>query len=136
MSDINTITVVGRLGQDPELKFTQSGQAFLNLSIATSSKYKNKDGELVDDTQWHRATLWGKRAEALANHLTKGAIVGITGAMQYRKYTANDGAERTSADIRVFDVALYGGSRRDNGAAPAPADNGAGEVDYSDDIPF
>lgn len=126
MSDINQIVVVGRLGQDPELRFTQSGQAFLNLSVATSSKYKDREGNLQEDTQWHRATLWGPRAEGLAPHLTKGSIVGLTGTMQYRKYEDKDGVEKTSADIRVFDVALYGG--KGGGGAQAPA----GE----DEIPF
>jgi single-strand DNA-binding protein len=99
MASVNNIVIVGRLGQDPEVRFTDGGKAVCNLSVATDRLTK---GEKVTD--WHRVTVWDKQAEACGQYLAKGRMVAIVGTMQYRKYADKSGVERTSAEILASNV--------------------------------
>jgi single-strand DNA-binding protein len=106
---VNIVILHGRLGQDPELKFTQGGMAYLRMSVATDKQIKrNEQWEKV--TQWHRVICWGKRAEGLAKKLAKGDMVMIHGELQYGSYEDSDGNKRYTTDI-VLQEFEFGGSR-------------------------
>ena len=86
MSGVNKVIIVGRLGRDPELRFLQNGNAVCKLNLATSEKYTNKNHELVEATEWHRVTIWGKPAENAAKFLAKGSLVYIEGKLKTNSY--------------------------------------------------
>lgn len=109
---MNNITVAGNLGKDAELRHLPNGDPVVNFSVADS---QGRD----KGTIWWNCQLFGKRAESLHQYLTKGQQVTVSGSVSERKYTDKTGAERTSMEIRVNDVALQGG-RRDEAPAPAP----------------
>lgn len=140
---MNRAILIGNLGQDPELRYTQSGQAVLKLRLATTESYVNKSGERQQRTEWHTVTLWGKRAEALNNILSKGRPICVEGRIQYRTWEDKEGVKRNSTEINATNVVLLGG-RRDNSGVysseqpPPPAANGGGASDEfgEDDIPF
>lgn len=139
---MNRVILIGNLGADAELKYTNSGQPVLSMRLATSEKWQGKDGQQQERTDWHSLTLWGKRAEALAKYLTKGSRIAIQGRIQYREYEDRNGNKRWSTDINVDDVELLGGrdggQRYGGGRAAAPNDWGpsSGPDDFAEDVPF
>lgn len=105
MQGLNRAMLIGNLGQDPDLKYTQSDKAVMTLSLATGESWKDKEsGERVEKTEWHRIVLWGDRAEALAKILRKGMMLYIEGRIQTRKWEDNDGRERYTTEIVADDV--------------------------------
>ena len=125
---INRIFLVGRLGADPELRRTQSGQAVLRCRLATTSRWRDKDGELQERTDWHTVVLWGRRGEALSRLLGKGERIGVEGRLRSRQWQTPEGERRTSVEVEATDVVLLGEGRR----RAAPADAG----DEADPLPF
>lgn len=109
MSGLNRAILIGNLGADPELKFTQGGQSVLKMRLATSEKWKDKDGQTQERTEWHSVVLWGKRAEALAKFLTKGKTICVEGRIQTRSYDDKDGVKRYATEINATEVVLLGG---------------------------
>jgi single-strand DNA-binding protein len=152
MASVNKVILVGNLGRDPEVRYTPDGAAIANISIATTSKYKNKSGELVEETEWHRVTFFGRLAEIAGEYLKKGRSVYVEGRLKTRKYTDKDGVEKYATDIIANEMQMLGsregmGGPRDDesygGGAPAnrPAAKPAGKpvpsmVEMDDDIPF
>lgn len=140
---------MGRLGQDPETKYTAAGLAITTLSVATSEKWKDKNGEKHEKTEWHRCTLFGKTAEVAGEYLKKGQLVDLMGRLQTDKYE-KDGQTHYATKIIVDKLTLMpnGGPRTENEdsepaarSAPTartaptkPAANTQGDLD--DDIPF
>ena len=130
---MNSLTIAGQLGRDAEVRFLPNGDPVANFSVADS---QGKDKDAI----WWSCQLFGKRAESLAQYLTKGQSVTITGSVSQRKYTDKNGVEKISTDVRVNDVALQGG--RKEGAAPQapqalkPSNQSKGFEDMDDDIPF
>jgi len=96
---INKVTLIGRLGKDPELRHTASGTAVASFSIATSEKYKDKDGEKQEKTEWHNIVFWQRSAEVAAEYLHKGSLVYIEGRIQTRKWEDKDGNDRYTTEI-------------------------------------
>lgn len=148
MSGLNRVQLIGHLGADPELKFTQGGQAVLKLRLATTEKIKKGD-EWQDITEWHTVVVWGKRGEALANILAKGKQVYIEGRIQTRSYEdKNGGPKRYSTDINASEIILLGGrgdgpredGGREHGRPRGEPRKPAGDMppdDFDDsDIPF
>ena len=151
---LNRVILIGNLGQDPELKYTQGGQAVLKIRLATSESYVNRAGERQERTDWHTVVLWGKRAEALNNILGKGDRICVEGRIQYRQWDDKDGNKKYATDINANNVVLLGGGRRGGGGGGGggggydsghgggggggggdfPTDGGGGFGD--DDIPF
>lgn len=140
---MNKCIICGRLGQDPELRHTQGGQAVLNLRVATSETYVDREGKKQERTDWHGAVIWAKRAEALAKILKKGDRVLLEGSLRTSSYEKN-GQKHFKTEINVTDVELLGGGKRSDEQsrreAPAAgydnaAPNFAPDVD-DDDIPF
>lgn len=102
MSGVNKVIILGNLGQDPEIKHTQSGTAVCNMSIATSESWKDKNtGQKQERTEWHRVVLWDKLAEIAGEYLRKGSKVYIEGQLQTRKWQDQSGADRYSTEIVV-----------------------------------
>lgn len=114
MSSVNKAIILGNCGRDPEVRYTPAGVAICNVSIATSSKRKDKQsGEMIEDTQWHRVTFYDRLAEVAGEYLRKGKQVYVEGRIKYGKYTDKDGVERNSVDIVAESMQLLGG--RDEG---------------------
>lgn len=118
MSSVNKVFLVGRLGKDPELRYTKDGAAIANISIATSSKYKNKAGEMVEETEWHRVTFFGRLAEIAEEYLKKGSQICVEGRIKTSKYTDKDGVEKYATGIIASEMQMLGG--RDQNAVQSP----------------
>lgn len=124
---LNRVTLIGNLGQDPELRHTQGGQAVMTLRLATTETWQ-QDGERKERTDWHTLVMWGKRAEALANVLTKGSRMCAEGRLQYRSWEDQQGNKRTAAEVVLTNVTLLGGGsqRYDDRAQPNRKADGKG----------
>ena len=115
MAGINKVILIGNLGRDPELRYTQGNNAVATLSIATARSYFNKTtNERVEETEWHRVTLWGKDAENAQKYLTKGRQVYVEGRLQTRKYEDKDGVTKYQTDV-VAETIQYLGGRGEGG---------------------
>jgi len=138
MGSLNKATLIGNLGQDAELKYTQAGTAVATVSLATNESWKDAaTGQKKERVEWHRCVLWGKTAEALAEYLTKGKQVYVEGRIQTRKWKDKDGNDRYSTEIHVDKVVLLGGpGKKESGAQPEYAGAGVTSEVNDDDIPF
>jgi len=132
MSDgLNRATLLGNLGADPELRFTQAGKPVLNLRLATTASYLDKDQERQERTEWHTVTVWGPRAEGLAKILAKGNRLYVEGEIRYSSYEDKEGNEKWKTEIVASNVLLCGGAKREEAPAketpakqaPKPAPN-------------
>ncbi len=162
MASVNKVILVGNCGRDPEIRYLPSGQAVANVSVATSSRRKDKNsGETIEDTQWHRVTFYDRLAEIAGEYVKKGRPIYVEGRLKYGTYTDKaTGVEKNTVDIIATELQLLGGreslagSGGDEGGAgysrpPAPAPRTAapaprqqapakssGFDDMDDDIPF
>ena len=123
---LNKVQIIGNLGADPEIRFTQDGRPIASLNVATSEKWKDKSsGEAREKTEWHRVSMFGWNAEFAQNYLRKGAKVYIEGSLQTRKWTDNQGQDRYSTDIvvnpyggQLIPLDSRGGAMGGGGGAP------------------
>jgi single-strand DNA-binding protein len=115
---VNKAILVGRLGRDPEVRYTSGGQAVCNFTLATDESFKDRSGERQKRTEWHRIVLWGKLAEIAQQYLKKGMLVYIEGRIQSRQWDDRDGNKRTTVEI-VGNVMRMLTSRADSAAAAA-----------------
>ncbi len=122
---VNKVILVGRLGRDPETRYTGSGQAVANFSVATDESYKDRNGERQKRTEWHKIVVWGKQAEIAQQYLKKGSLVFIEGRIQTREWQDKEGNKRTSFEIVANNFRMLGG--RAESAAAAGAGTGGGE---------
>jgi single-strand DNA-binding protein len=120
---VNKVILVGRLGRDPETRYTGGGQAVANFSVATDESYKDKNGERQKRTEWHKIVVWGKQAEIAQQYLKKGSLIFIEGRIQSREWQDKEGQKRTSFEIVASNFRMLGG--RSEGAAAAGASAGA-----------
>ncbi len=114
---VNKVILVGRLGRDPETRYTSGGQAVANFSVATDESYKDRNGERQKRTEWHKIVVWGKQAEIAQQYLKKGSLVFIEGRIQSREWQDKEGQKRTSFEIVANNFRMLGG--RAEGAAAA-----------------
>jgi single-strand DNA-binding protein len=142
MASVNKVILIGNCGRDPEVRYTPSGTAICNVSVATSSRRKDKaSGESIEDTQWHRVTFYDRLAGIAGEYLKKGKPVYIEGRLKYGKYTDKDGIERNTVDIVAEQMQMLGG--RDGGGGGDEGGGGSGGrylaprdgVDGGDDRP-
>lgn len=152
---VNKVQLIGNLGNAPETKFTQGGMAVCSMSVATTSSRKDKDGNKVEETQWHRVKSFGKLAEICQQYLLKGSKVYIEGSIRYSKRTGSDGVEKYYTDVIANEMRMLdskpqgeqqqrGGSSGSRGGAPqrerptpATASGSDFGTDFADDdIPF
>jgi single-strand DNA-binding protein len=124
----NKITIVGYLGRDPELRYTPQGTAVCNMSIATTEKRRNAEGETEEHTIWFRVTAWGRQAELAAEYLAKGRQVYVEGRLRLEQYTDRDGNSRTSPEVNANDIQFLG-QRADIAERGAEKTEGSGQVD-------
>lgn len=110
MSDLNQCQFIGRLGANPQMRQTQSGEAMATFSIAVSEKWKDKQGQQQEKTEWVNITAFGKLAEIIGNYLQKGSQVFIQGKLATRKYVDNNGIERYATSIQASSLQMLGGS--------------------------
>jgi single-strand DNA-binding protein len=132
MSDLNLCQFIGRLGRDPEVRYLPNGDAVCNLSIGVSQHWKDKSGDKKEQTEWVRASAFGKLAEICGQYLVKGKQVYIAGQMQTRKWTDKDGADKYTTEIRISQMQMLGDAQKRN---PDEADQRADAGD-DDKIPF
>jgi len=111
---VNKVILVGRLGRDPETRYTGGGQAVANFSVATDESYKDKAGERQKRTEWHKIVVWGKQAEIAQQYLKKGSLIFIEGRIQSREWQDKEGQKRTSFEIVASNFRMLGG-RGDGG---------------------
>lgn len=124
---LNRVMLMGNLGADSELRFTQGGQAVLNMRLATTESYLDKNKERQERTDWHNVTLWGKRGEALAKFLTKGSTLFVEGSLRTSSYEAKDGQKRYKTEVIATNVILAGGKRGGgDGDEERPSGGGGG----------
>lgn len=139
---INKVMLIGRLGQDPELKYTPSGTAVCNFSLATSESWTDKQGQKQEKTEWHRIVVWGKIGELCNQYLAKGRQAYIEGALQTRQWEDKDGNKRYTTEINAKTVQFLGGQSANAGQSQGAGNQGPGydpTEDSSftaDDIPF
>ena len=142
MASVNMAVILGNCGRDPELKRTQSGMAICNLSLATSRKYKDAQGNLQDETEWHRVVLYDRKAETAAQYLKKGDAAYIMGRIRTREYTDNQGAKRYATEIVAEQLQLMPRQRTEtctyaqDNPAPATARSMPAQQHGYDDAPF
>ncbi len=111
---VNKVILVGNLGSKPELRHTQKGNPVMNISLATSRGVRGADGIWKEETLWHRATIWGKRAETCAKYLQKGNRVYIEGLLKPSNWTDKEGTVHKSAEITVEEIKFLGGKNQAN----------------------
>lgn len=147
MGSVNKAILVGNLGRDAEMRFTGGGTPVATVSLATTEKFTDKDGQKREDTQWHRIVIWGKTAESLHEYLTKGKQIYVEGRIQTKEWTDKEGAKKQTTEIRADKVVLLssgpgggGGGRtttRDRFSDDSgPSDSGHVDAPSDDDIPF
>lgn len=152
---LNKVQIIGRLGRDPELRYSQSGSPVCTLSVATDEGYTDRDGKKVDRTEWHRVVLYSKAAENCNQFLKKGSLVYVEGSLQTRKWQDQQGQDRFSTEIKAQRVQFLD-RKNDNGGqsggrqqgqrgqrgGPPPADQEdlgpafPSECSDMDDVPF
>lgn len=141
---VNKAILLGRLGKDPELKYTSSGKAVCTFSLATSERWTGADGQKTESTCWHNIVAWGKQGEVIKEYLSKGRELYIEGRIQNRSYDDKDGNKKYISEV-VLQTFSFVGSRGDSGGGsgggqsdppppPPPASGGGGGDD--DDLPF
>jgi single-strand DNA-binding protein len=125
MASVNKVILVGNCGRDPEIRYLPSGQAVANVSVATSSKRKDKNtGETIEETQWHRVTFFDRLAEIAGEYVKKGRPIYVEGRLKYGKFTNKDGVEQNTCDIIATEMQLLGS--REGMGGPAADDDGGG----------
>jgi len=127
MAGINKVIIVGRLGNDPEIKTIGQGQTVARMNVATSESWTGKDGQKQERTEWHRIVVWGKLAEICGKHLSKGRQVYVEGRLQTRSWEDPQGQKKYSTEIVAATVQFLGAA----GDRPAAASNS-----HSDDMNF
>ena len=140
MSGVNKVTLVGRLGQDPELRYTTSGQGVTRFTLATSDTWKDKNtGEKKEKTEWHRVTVWGKLAELCNDYLKKGRQVYLDGKLQTRSWEDTNGVKKYTTEIVANNVVFLGSTNEstntNNSSNFAKQDAPVEFIDGNNDIP-
>lgn len=139
MASVNRVILIGNLGRDPEVRYTQNGTAVANFTLATNEVWTDKGGERQERTEWHRIVVWGKQAEIAREHLSKGKQVYVEGSIQTRQWDDREGNKRQTTEIKAMRVVMLGRpepgeSRMSAGTAESASDEPGPPPD--DDIPF
>lgn len=130
---LNKVILIGRLGQDPKLAYTQGGQPVANFTMATDESYTDKEGRKVDRAEWHKVVVWGKQSEFVGNYLSKGRLVLVEGRLQTRKWQDQQGQDRYTTEIVAQQVRALD-PKGSNNSGQSQGDPGPGEppVGYDD----
>ena len=141
MASINKVILVGNLGRDPEVRYTQNGNAVANINLATNEVWNDKSGQRQERTEWHRIVVWGKQAEIAKEYLSKGRQIYVEGSLQTRQWEDKDGHKRYTTEIRCQRFVMLGGrggeGRSESVGGSEPEPEMPPDMSYSDeDIPF
>jgi single-strand DNA-binding protein len=142
MSYVNKVILIGRLGKDPEMRYTADGTPVATFSMATTETRKNRDGTKTDRTEWHRIVCWRKLGEVAGEYLKKGKLVYIEGSIQSREYEGRDGVKRKTFEIVANQMKMLGGNGDGSGERRPPAEQQQEQdfvpesEDLGDDIPL
>ena len=142
MSNLNKVLLIGRLGADPELRYTADGVPVATLNVATSETYKDKGGAKQEKTEWHRVVAWRKLGEIAGEYLKKGKLVYIEGKIQSREYEGKDGVKRKTFEIIASEMKMLGGAgeARQTGEERKPYANHNSDPEFvpevEDDVPM
>ncbi len=144
MSSLNKVMLIGRLGKDPEVRYTQSGSPVATFSVATSERWKDNGGNPQERTEWHNVVIWNKLAEIVKRYLTKGALVYLEGKLTTRKWQDQSGGNRYTTEVVCNKMVMLGGKRNGPGQEPdaevseaaAAARTSEAAAMTDDDIPF
>jgi len=132
---VNKVILVGRLGRDPETRYTSGGQAVCHFSMATDESYKDKSGERQKRTEWHRITVWGKQAEIAQQYLKKGAQIYLEGSIRTNEWTDKEGQKKTSYEINASNFRMLGSKSDSAGSSYRSASASAGSADFDAEAP-
>lgn len=135
---VNKAILIGRLGKDPELRYTPSGKAVASFTVATNERWTGQDGQKNESTTWHNIVAWGKQAEVIKEYMTKGRQIYIEGRIDNRSYDDKDGNKRYVSEVVLQNFQFLGDRGSSEGGAPAevPADKPASSGESDDDLPF
>ena len=148
---VNKVILIGNLGNDPEIRYTASGAAVANISLATAESWRDKEsGEQQERTEWHRIVFFGRLAEIVGEYLKKGSQIYVEGRLQTRKWQDKEGNDRYSTEIVANEMQMLGSRGGSGGSssasyeqpasknesAPAKSSNKSTEDEFDDDIPF
>jgi single-strand DNA-binding protein len=138
MASVNKVILVGNLGSDPEVRYTPSGRAVANFSLATTERFTNKEGEKEERTEWHKIVAWARLGEICGEYLTKGSQIYIEGRLQTRSWEDRDGNKRYTTEIVAQAMQMLGGSKKGGEVASAEESHPSEEPVSipDDDIPF
>ena len=139
MASVNKAILIGNLGRDPELRFTKDGRPVANFTLATNERWRDKQGNSQERTEWHRIVVWDKQAENCAQYLQKGRSAYIEGRIQTREWEDKEGNKRQTTEIVAQQVTFLGGRGDGPGRSSgdeAPPPGGADAPTGGDDIPF
>jgi len=132
VNSLNKVMIIGRLGKDPDVRYTTNGDAVADISIATSEKFKKGD-DYQEKTEWHKCVIWGQKAEFAKTYLKKGQLIYVEGKLQTRKWQDKDGNNRYSTEVQVFTLTTLGKSEF---SQPTSQPNQPTSQSGEDDIPF
>ena len=132
---INKAIIVGNLGADPEIRYTQSGTAVASFRVATTERWKGQDGQMQEQTEWHSCNAWGKLAEICGKYLQKGSKVYIEGSINTRKWQDKSGNDRYSTEIKVREMKMLDSRGGGDRSGSAGADGSAPPMG-DDSVPF
>lgn len=136
---LSKISIIGNLGSDPELRYLPSGDAVTSFSVAVNRRFRTRDGEMQEETDWFRVSAWRQLAEITNQYLTKGQLVFVEGRFSSRKWTTPDGEERTSLDVSANEVVFMNSNAGDGSSSyrdSAMAPGGMESQLEPDDLPF
>ena len=137
MASVNKVILIGNLGKDPELRYTPGGQAVASFPLATSEKWRDKEGVMQDNTEWHNIVVWGRQAETAKEYLAKGRQVYIEGRIQTRSWDDKDGNKRYTTEVVAQRVQFLGSRGQGGGGGDMPPDSPQPDLtEEDDDLPF
>jgi single-strand DNA-binding protein len=138
MASVNKVIVIGNLGRDPELRYTKDGRAVANFTVATNERWRDREGNNQERTEWHRVVVWDKQAETCAQYLQKGRSVYVEGRLQTREWEDREGQKRTTTEIVAQNVTFLGSRGEGGGGGRSQAPPAAEDAPPpgGDDIPF
>jgi single-strand DNA-binding protein len=129
MASVNKVIIIGNLGRDPEVRYTPSGSAVCNVSVATTRNWKNKDsGERMEETEWHRVVFYDRLAEIAGEYLKKGRSIYVEGRLKTRKWTDKDGVEKYTTEILANEMQMLGSREGLGGGSDEGPPSGYGET--------
>ncbi len=140
--NLNKVMLIGRLGKDPELRYTSGGVAVANFSLATSENWKDQDGNTQERTEWHNIVMWAKLAEIAGEWLKKGQRVYLEGRIQTRNYDDKNGVKRYVTEVVATDLIMLGGGKgadsgtNSGGSQASTVNEPQGQQQEKDDLPF